>query len=70
MIHSYRELFGAILRITNSTELGTLSYKLEDVLMAYGLEESVSHRALEDAKLTNILAIKVNEFAKMLKGKL
>ncbi len=26
MIHSYRELFGAILRITNSTELGTLSF--------------------------------------------
>ncbi|MDI9413435.1 MAG: hypothetical protein QM401_07655 [Bacillota bacterium] len=27
MIHSYRELFGAILRITNSTELGTLSHQ-------------------------------------------
>jgi DNA replication protein DnaC len=29
MIHSYRELFGAILRITNSTELGTLSEIIE-----------------------------------------
>jgi hypothetical protein len=26
MIYSYRELFGSILRITNSTELGTPSF--------------------------------------------
>ncbi len=59
-----------LLGLVKKEKMFLSSYKLEDVLMAYGLEESVSHRALEDAKLTNILASKVNEFAKMLKGKL
>ena len=39
MIHSYRELFGAILRITNSTELGTLS--TNQVLAEFDLSLSI-----------------------------
>jgi len=33
MIYSYRELFGAILQITNSTELGTLSDEVQKLLI-------------------------------------
>ena len=42
------------------------SYKLEDVLLAYGIDESVSHRALEDARLTHALSTKVNGFVSQL----
>ncbi|HHY09206.1 MAG TPA: type I-E CRISPR-associated endoribonuclease Cas2 [Firmicutes bacterium] len=45
------------------------SYKLEDVLLSYGLEKPVAHRALEDARLIHYLAMKVNEFAKQLNRK-
>lgn len=45
------------------------SYKLEDVLVAYGIEGSVSHRALCDARVTQVLATKVNEFARQLDRK-
>lgn len=58
-----------LLGLVKKEKMFLSSYKLQDVLVAYGLEESVSHRALEDAKLTNILATKVNEFAKVQKPK-
>lgn len=45
------------------------SYRLEDVLLAYGIEESVPHRALEDARLTLVLSTKVNEFGRRLNRK-
>lgn len=45
------------------------SYKMGDVLLAYGIEERVSHRALNDARLTHVLAIKVNGFAQKLNRK-
>lgn len=45
------------------------SYKLEDVLLAYGVDEPVLHRALNDARLTHVLSTKVNGFAKQLNRK-
>ena len=45
------------------------SYKLEDILLAYGIDESVPHRALEDARLTHALSTKVNGFERQLNRK-
>lgn len=45
------------------------SYKLEDVLLAYGVDEPVSHRALSDARLTHVLSTKVNGFERQLNQK-
>lgn len=45
------------------------SYKLEDVLLAYGIDEPVLHQALEDARLTHTLSTKVNGFARQLNRK-
>lgn len=45
------------------------SYKLEDVLQAYGIDGVVPHRALEDARLTHVLSTKVNGFARQLNRK-
>ena len=45
------------------------SYKLKDVLLAYGINEPVLHRALEDAKLTHALSTKVNGFGGQLNRK-
>ncbi len=45
------------------------SYKLKDVLPTYGINEPVLHRALEDARLTHALAIKVNGFEGQLNRK-
>ena len=42
------------------------SFKLKDALAAYGIDEQVPHRALEDARLTCALSTKVNGFALML----
>lgn len=42
------------------------SYKLKDVLLAYGINEPVLHRALEDARLTHALSTKVNGFERQL----
>ena len=38
------------------------NYKLQTALEAYGIEKEVPHRALEDAKLTGALALKVKKF--------
>jgi CRISPR-associated protein Cas2 len=45
------------------------SYKLKDVLPAYGVNEPVLHRALEDARLTHALSTKVNGFEGQLNRK-
>ncbi len=45
------------------------SYKLQDVLPAYGINEPVLHRALEDARLTHALSTKVNGFERQLNRK-
>lgn len=45
------------------------SYKLQDVLAEYGVEGTVSHRALDDARLTQALATKMNGFAMQLDRK-
>jgi CRISPR-associated protein Cas2 len=45
------------------------SYKLKDVLPAYGINEPVLHRALEDARLTHALSTKVNGFERQLNRK-
>ena len=48
MIHSYRELFGAILRITNSTELGTLSV-IAPEMKRKGIATQLLERVCKDA---------------------
>lgn len=42
------------------------SYKLENILEEYGINEKVPHRALEDARLTYKLSSKVNKFLSVL----
>ncbi len=43
------------------------NYKLQTVLIEYGISEDLRHRALEDAKMTNELATKVNGFLEKIK---
>lgn len=43
------------------------NYKLSTALQAYGINEEVPHRALQDALLTKRLAMKVNKFLKRIK---
>jgi CRISPR-associated protein Cas2 len=43
------------------------NYKLETALQAYGIDQEIRHRALEDAKLTYLLSTKVKAFSKNLK---
>lgn len=45
------------------------SYTLEEVLRSYDIEATVSHRALDDARATYALSMKVNGFAKQLDRK-
>ncbi|HZK27250.1 MAG TPA: type I-E CRISPR-associated endoribonuclease Cas2e [Thermoclostridium sp.] len=45
------------------------SYKLKDVLPAYGINDPVLHRALEDARLTHTLSTQVNGFEGQLNRK-
>lgn len=45
------------------------SYKLKDVIIEYGINEQVLHRALEDARLTLALSTKVNGFHEQLNRK-
>lgn len=42
------------------------NYKLQNILDIYGIEKNLPHRALEDAKLTYELSMKVNEFNKVI----
>ncbi|MDO5027515.1 MAG: type I-E CRISPR-associated endoribonuclease Cas2e [Tissierellia bacterium] len=45
------------------------NYKLKTALIGYGINEEVAHRALEDARLTYKLSMKVNKFIDFIKGK-
>ncbi|MDO5028605.1 MAG: type I-E CRISPR-associated endoribonuclease Cas2e [Bacillota bacterium] len=45
------------------------NYKLQTALKEYEIDEQVPHRALEDAKLTYKLAMKVNKFVEFIKKK-
>ncbi|MFU2194860.1 type I-E CRISPR-associated endoribonuclease Cas2e [Streptococcus pluranimalium] len=53
-----------IMRDVKSEKLFLDNYKLQTVLQAYGIEETVPHRALLDAQLILTLALKVNKFLK------
>ena len=68
MIYSYREQFGAILRITNSTELGTPSSKVdkEDYLLA--LERSPISSVEIKVLLKTALTDKINDHEVFMKG--
>lgn len=56
-----------LLRFVKQEKLFLKSYKLENVLEEYGIIEKLPHRALEDARLTALLATKVNKFIHFLK---
>ena len=56
-----------LLRFVKQEKLFLKSYKLENVLGEYGIIEKLPHRALEDARLTALLATKVNKFVHFLK---
>lgn len=58
-----------LLGLVKKEKMFLKSYKLEDVLLAYGIEEVVTHRALEDVRLTHLLSTKVNGFARQLDRK-
>lgn len=58
-----------IMGIVKKEKMFLKSYKLEDALLAYGIDEHVSHRAMKDVKLTHALATKVNGFARQLNRK-
>jgi len=51
-----------LLGIVKKEKMFLKSYKFEDVLLAYGINESVPHRALQDARLMMVLSTKVNGF--------
>lgn len=58
-----------LLSLIKKEKMFLASYTLEDALSAYGIDDVVSHRALQDARLTHVLSTKVNEFAKRLNRK-
>ncbi|MDD7400911.1 MAG: type I-E CRISPR-associated endoribonuclease Cas2e [Eubacteriales bacterium] len=51
-----------VMQLVKREKMFLPNYKLETVLKAYGIEPAVQHRALEDAKMTSVLASKVNKF--------
>lgn len=55
-----------VLNIVKKENMYLNSYKLEDVLATYGIEESSKHRALNDAKQTLLLINKLNDFDRYL----
>ena len=58
-----------LLNLVRREKMFLNSYKLQDALLAYGIDGQASHRAQEDAALTYLLATKVNGFAKQLNRK-
>lgn len=58
-----------LLRLVKKEKMFLKNYRLGDALLAYGMDEDVSHRALEDARLTHALSTKVNGFARQLNPK-
>lgn len=58
-----------LMRLVKKEMMFLKSYKLKDVLPAYGINEPVLHRALEDARLTHALSIKVKGFKGQLNRK-
>ncbi len=50
-----------LLKTVKSDNIFLQDYRLETVLKAYGIDEKVPHRALEDARLISRLARKVNK---------
>ena len=55
-----------ILNIVKKENMYLNSYKLEDVLSEYGIEKSLEHRALSDAKQIARLINKLNDFDRYL----
>lgn len=58
-----------LLALVKKEKMFLKSYKLEDVLVVYEIDEPVTHRALGDARATYLLSTKVNEFRKQLDRK-
>ena len=58
-----------LMNLVKKEKMFLKSYKLEDVLPAYEIDEPVLHRALGDARLTYILSTKMNGFGDQLKRK-
>lgn len=58
-----------LLRFVKKEKMFLENYRLETALLEYEIDKKVPHRALEDAKLTYELAMKVNGFLKMLDRK-
>lgn len=58
-----------VLQLVKREKMFLANYKLGTALSAYGITSSVRHRALEDAMVTNELAVKVNKFYDYLKIK-
>lgn len=56
-----------LLRFVKKENMFLENYKLQTVLVYYGIKEMVIHRALDDAHLTYQLSTKVNEFLRRLK---
>lgn len=55
-----------LLRLIKKEKMFLKSYSLEDALLAYGIDQKVSHRALSDAHLAYALSVKVNGFRQKL----
>lgn len=51
-----------LLRFIKKKNMFLSSYRLEDVLMSYGIDEDVEHRAMSDVLVIHELAVKVNGF--------
>lgn len=51
-----------LLRFIKKKNMFLSSYRLEDVLMSYGIDKDVEHRAMSDVLVIHELAVKVNGF--------
>ncbi|MFQ3563968.1 3'-5' exonuclease [Lactococcus paracarnosus] len=61
-ISPFENKFIDLMRSVKKEKMFLVNYKLQTVLKAYDILDTVPHRALEDSKLTAELATKVNGF--------
>lgn len=57
-----------LLRYVKDDKKFLKSYRLQEVLSEYGIEDNVAHRGLDDAKMIYELSTKVNGFLELLPG--
>lgn len=57
-----------LMRMVKKDKILLPNYKLQTVLDSYDIEQKVTHRALDDVRVTYELSLKLNEFQKIIRG--